>query len=60
MGVADCKISQLRKEANSKQISYMTIDHASHAPSINYYIVAEKLHVVPVLQLQYCIGTIIL
>ena len=25
MGVADCKIGQLRKDANSKQISYMPL-----------------------------------
>ena len=25
MGVTDCKIGQLRKEVNSKQISYMTL-----------------------------------
>ena len=38
MGVADCKIGQLRKAVNSKLIGYMTsiggpFDHASHAPN---------------------------
>ena len=41
MGVADCKMGQLRREANSKQISYMTligVHSTMHLMHPNYYI----------------------
>ena len=37
MGVADCEIGQLRKEANSKQISYM-ISIGMHETHVHTYI----------------------
>ena len=55
VGVAHCKIGQLRKDADSKQISYIhdlnwgAFDHASHAPQLksctsNYYIHEKRAY----------------